>query len=86
LKAVAYASIDSQLSLSLLNLCQNAVISIGVALAMGIAGKEVVQGKMTVGDFVVVQVFILQLYAPLGFLGTYWRCDAAGWRVRACGA
>jgi ATP-binding cassette subfamily B protein len=41
--------------------------------AMAIAGREVAQGKMTVGDFVVVQVFILQLYAPLGFLGTYWR-------------
>lgn len=40
---------------------------------MGLAGNEVKQGKMTVGDFVLVQVFILQLYAPLGFLGTYWR-------------
>ena len=74
MKAVASASIDSQLSLSLLNICQNAVISLGVALAMGIAGSEVKSGRMTVGDFVLVQVFILQLYAPLGFLGTYWRC------------
>ena len=73
LKAVAAANIDSQLSLSLLNILQNAVISVGVALAMGIAGHEVKKGKMTVGDFVLVQVFILQLYAPLGFLGTYWR-------------
>ncbi len=73
MKAVAAAGIDSQLSLSLLNICQNAVISFGVALAMYLAGREVAQGKMSVGDFVVVQVFILQLYAPLGFLGTYWR-------------
>ena len=73
LKAVAAANIDSQLSLSLLNILQNAVISVGVALAMGIAGHEVKKGRMTVGDFVLVQVFILQLYAPLGFLGTYWR-------------
>ena len=58
LKAVADANIDSQLSLSLLNILQNAVISVGVALAMGIAGHEVKKGKMTVGDFVLVQVFV----------------------------
>jgi hypothetical protein len=61
LKAVAAANIDSQLSLSLLNILQNAVISVGVALAMGIAGHEVKKGKMTVGDFVLVQVFVRAL-------------------------
>ena len=51
LQAVAAASIDSQLSLSLLNILQNAVISFGVALAMALAGREVVAGTMSIGDF-----------------------------------
>lgn len=51
LQAVAAASIDSQLSLSLLNILQNAVISFGVALAMALAGREVVAGSMSIGDF-----------------------------------
>lgn len=62
LKAVAAASIDSQLSLSLLNILQNAVISFGVALAMALAGREVVAGTMSIGDFVLVNVFILQVW------------------------
>jgi|APGre2960657444_1045066.scaffolds.fasta_scaffold00243_10 ATP-binding cassette subfamily B protein len=73
LASVADASVESQLSLSLLNVVQNAVISFGCFLALYLAGQRVVKGSMTVGDFVLVQAFILQLYAPLGFLGTYWR-------------
>lgn len=63
LKAVADASIDSQLSLSVLNSAQNAIISAGVGLAMFLAGQEVRDGRMSVGDFVLVQVFILQCVA-----------------------
>lgn len=70
---VADANIASQTSLSLLNVGQNLIISAGVACAMMLAGKQVVAGRMTVGDFVLVQVFILQLYTPLNFLGTYYR-------------
>jgi ATP-binding cassette subfamily B protein len=73
LRAVAKASIESQLSLSLLNVLQNFCISFGVALALMLAGKRVVNGTMTVGDFILVAQFILQLYQPLSFLGTYWR-------------
>lgn len=73
LKAVQDANIASQQSLSLLNAGQNAIISFGVAGAMWLAGREVVNGGMTVGDFVLVNVYILQLYTPLNFLGTYYR-------------
>ena len=70
---MAAASLESQYSLSVLNIGQNAVISTGVALVLYLAAKRVVTGDMTIGDFILVQAFILQLYAPLGFLGTYWR-------------
>jgi ABC-type transport system involved in Fe-S cluster assembly fused permease/ATPase subunit len=73
LQAVAEANIESQLSLSLLNVLQNFCISFGVALALFLAGRRVLAGTMSIGDFILVQQFILQLYAPLGFLGTYWR-------------
>jgi len=73
LRIVADASLESQYSLSLLNIAQNAVISVGVAWVLYLAAQRVVKGTMSVGDFILVQAFILQLYAPLGFLGTYWR-------------
>lgn len=55
LVAVADANIASQTSLSLLNVGQNFIISLGVALAMMLAGTQVVKGTMSVGDFVLVQ-------------------------------
>ena len=58
---VQTANIISQRSLSLLNAGQNAIISFGVALAMGLAGRRVLDGGMTVGDFVLVNVYILQV-------------------------
>jgi len=73
LAAYQDASIQSQQSLSLLNMGQNVIISAGVASAMYLAGWQVSSGDMTVGDFVLIQVYILQLYTPLNFLGTYYR-------------
>lgn len=54
--AVADANIASQVSLSLLNAGQNFIISAGVALAMMLAGRQASQGKMSVGDFVLINV------------------------------
>lgn len=59
LGAVAAASIDSQLSLSALNCCQNGIISFGVGLAMYLAGQEVYDGTMSVGDFVLIQARLI---------------------------
>ena len=73
LKEYQTAILLSQQSLSLLNIGQNAIVSLGVGLAMLLAGRQVVSGTMGVGDFVLVNVYILQLYVPLNFLGTYYR-------------
>jgi ATP-binding cassette subfamily B protein len=67
------SAVQNQTSLAALNAGQSAIIAIGVTLLMLLAADEVVQGKMTVGDLVLVNVFMLQLYMPLHFLGFVYR-------------
>jgi len=67
------AQVKSQMSLSFLNLSQALVISIGVALMMWRAAAGVAAGNMTVGDIVLVNAFLIQLYIPLNFLGVLYR-------------
>ena len=67
------AAVKSKTSLSILNTGQGAVIAIGVTLVMLMAGKGVSNGTMTIGDFVLVNTFLLQLYLPLNFLGSVYR-------------
>ena len=67
------AAIKGQNSLSLLNLTQKAIISIGLIIIMLMAANDVVNGKITVGDFVLVNTFLIQLYLPLNFLGFVYR-------------
>lgn len=67
------AQIQSQQSLALLNGGQSVIIGAGVTLALYLAAEQVRSGDMTVGDFVLVQQYILQLYQPLAFLGTIYR-------------
>ncbi|AWV88892.1 ABCB family ABC transporter ATP-binding protein/permease [Bradymonas sediminis] len=64
------AAVRSQSSLSLLNLTQGLVIAVGVTLIMVLAAKGVVAGEMSVGDLVAVNAYLLQVFLPLGFLGT----------------
>ena len=59
----------SQTSLSALNVGQAAIIAIGVTLIMILASQGVVDGSMTLGDLVLVNAFLLQLFIPLNFLG-----------------
>jgi ATP-binding cassette, subfamily B, heavy metal transporter len=63
------AAIKSQTSLSALNFGQGTIIAVGVTLMMTLAARGVVQGTMTIGDLVLVNAFLLQLFIPLGFLG-----------------
>ena len=63
------SAIKNQVSLSMLNAGQGAIIAIGVTLIMAMAARGVVRHSMTVGDVVLVATYITQLYAPLNFLG-----------------
>lgn len=67
------AAIRSSRTLSLLNIGQGTIISIGLVAVMVMAGSGVVQGTMTIGDFVAVNTFLIQLYMPLNMLGFAYR-------------
>ncbi len=67
------AAIKSGTSLALLNIGQAVIISAGVTAAMIFAGSGVVNGDMTVGDFVLVNAYLLQIFMPLNFLGFVYR-------------
>jgi ABC-type transport system involved in Fe-S cluster assembly fused permease/ATPase subunit len=71
------AGVASRTSLSLLNIGQAAIIAIGVTVMMGMAADGVVTGRMTVGDFVLVNTYLIQLYLPLNFLGTVYQIGRA---------
>ena len=67
------AAVRSKVSLSLLNIGQGAVVSTGLIVVMLLAGRGVANGTMTLGDFVLVNTFLIQLYLPLNFLGFVYR-------------
>ncbi len=67
------AAVKSQTSMSLLNFGQGAVIAVGVTLMMIFAAQGVVDGVMTLGDLVLVNAMMLQLFIPLNFLGIIYR-------------
>ena len=63
------AAVKSQTSLSSLNVGQAAIIAVGVTLMMLLASKGVVAGTMTLGDLVLINALLIQLFIPLNFLG-----------------
>jgi ABC-type transport system involved in Fe-S cluster assembly fused permease/ATPase subunit len=67
------AAVKNQVSLSFLNAGQASIIAVGVTLLVGMAANGVVKGTMTLGDLVLVNAFLLQLYGPLNFLGFVYR-------------
>ncbi len=67
------ASYHNNLSLSLLNVGQGMIIAIGLAVLMVMAATGVRDEILTVGDFVMLHAFLLQLYVPLNVLGTVYR-------------
>lgn len=60
-------------SLVVLNITQGGVIALGLLTALMIAYSKIVNGSFLVGDFIMINTYILQIYAPLNFLGTFWR-------------
>ncbi len=73
LKKWEAAQIKSQVSLSWLNLGQSLIIAAGVSLMMWLAAAGVAAGRMTMGDIVLVNAFLIQLYLPLNHLGVLYR-------------
>jgi ATP-binding cassette subfamily B protein len=67
------ASLKSKSSLSLLNSGQQLIIVVALVAILWRATEGVVAGTMTLGDLVMVNAFMIQLYIPLGFLGTLYR-------------
>ncbi|MCF4164181.1 ABC transporter ATP-binding protein/permease [Zavarzinia compransoris] len=73
LQAYEKAAVKSQTTLSMLNAGQSAIMAAGLAGVMYLAGRGVADGSMTVGDFVLVNTFLIQLYIPLNMLGFVYR-------------
>ncbi|MBL8831140.1 MAG: ABC transporter ATP-binding protein/permease [Rhodospirillales bacterium] len=73
LDAYERAAVLSKTSLSILNVGQGFVIAIGLTLVMLLAAFDVAAGAMTVGGFVMVNAYLIQLYLPLNFLGMVYR-------------
>ena len=73
LQAYEVAAVKSKTTLATLNIGQGVVISVGVVLVMIMAASGVVEGRLTIGDFVLVNSYLIQLFMPLGFLGFVYR-------------
>ena len=67
------ADVKNEASLGLLNIGQSLIIAIAVTLLMILAAQGVVKGKLTLGDLVLVNGLLIQLYIPLNFLGMVYR-------------
>ncbi|WP_309663399.1 ABC transporter ATP-binding protein/permease [Tabrizicola sp.] len=67
------AAVKTGLSLSLLNIGQSALITTGLITVMAMSARGVQQGILTVGDFVMVNAYMIQITMPLNFLGTVYR-------------
>ena len=67
------AAVKSKTTLSLVNIGQGFIISIGLTLVMAMAGLDIESKEMTVGGFVMVNTYLLQLFIPLNFLGFVYR-------------
>jgi ABC-type transport system involved in Fe-S cluster assembly fused permease/ATPase subunit len=67
------ARLKSQTTLSLLNTGQQTIIAVGLVLMLWRATEGVVAGRMTLGDLVMINAFMIQLYIPLNFLGVLYR-------------
>jgi ABC-type transport system involved in Fe-S cluster assembly fused permease/ATPase subunit len=73
LKRYRRAAVKSQTTLSMLNTGQQLIIAAGLVAMLWRATQGVVDGRMTLGDLVMVNAFMIQLYIPLGFLGVLYR-------------
>ena len=73
LQRLRRARLKSQTSLSLLNTGQQLIISVALVAMLWRATQGVIDGRMTLGDLVMINAFMIQLYIPLNFLGVLYR-------------
>jgi ABC-type transport system involved in Fe-S cluster assembly fused permease/ATPase subunit len=73
LRAYEDAAVRTQSSLSLLNVGQGIIIAAGVVSVMWMAAGGIISGELTIGDFVLVNTYLLQLYQPLNIFGFVYR-------------
>ncbi len=73
LEKLRKARLKSQTTLMLLNTGQQIIIAVGLVAMLWRATQGVVDGRLTIGDFVMVNAFMIQLYIPLNFLGVIYR-------------
>ncbi|MGZ5074919.1 MAG: ABCB family ABC transporter ATP-binding protein/permease, partial [Usitatibacter sp.] len=73
LQSYEHAVVKSETSLGLLNAVQAAIIALAVSLLMWRAADGIVNGRLTLGDLVMVNALLIQLYIPLNFLGVMYR-------------
>ncbi len=67
------AAVRSQTSLAMLNIGQGVIIAFGMCTVMLLAARGIISGDLSLGDFVLINTFMMQLYQPLGFLGFVYR-------------
>ncbi len=67
------ASVESYISLAILNAGQAAIYTFGLALMMLMCVNEIKAGEASIGDFVLINATMIQLYQPLNFMGTFYR-------------
>ena len=67
------AAAQNRLSLSMLNSVQSLIVGVALTAMMWLAARNVVAGRMNVGDFVAVNAYMVQLFVPLNFLGFVYR-------------
>jgi ABC-type transport system involved in Fe-S cluster assembly fused permease/ATPase subunit len=67
------AAVKTKTTLSVLNIGQGAIIATGLIILMLMAARGVAAGSLTIGDFVLVNTYLIQLYLPLNFLGFVYR-------------
>ena len=72
-RAYQTSAVKNQATLSGLNIGQNLIMSLGLVVVLSLAAMGAARGRMTVGDFVLVNAYLLQLYIPLNVLGVVYR-------------
>ena len=67
------AGVKSQVTMSTLNFVQSAIVAVGVTLILMLAARDVASSTITLGDIVLINALMLQLFVPLNFLGVVYR-------------